>query len=172
MKKYYYLLLLLLLLPLGVSGDYLPGPRYYVGDYVPVFMSIDELRASVRYEAGGRDMLNPGKIYYKSPYIYVSERYKGVHVINNTDPSNPIKEGFILAPGCIDMAVNGDVLYIDNAIDLVSFDLLKKEVTSRVVDVFPEPLSPSGGMYYGDRPAGTVLVEWLSSSESNNMRSL
>ena len=130
--------------------------------YTPVFMSRDVLENSVKFIPGARDMIQTGKIYYRAPYIYVNERYKGVHVINNADPAHPVKEGFILAPGCIDMAVKGSILYLDNAVDLVSFDLESKQVTKRIRDVFPEPASPEGNFYYYafDRPEGYVLVEW------------
>ncbi|MDR1339317.1 MAG: hypothetical protein LBK58_04620 [Prevotellaceae bacterium] len=130
--------------------------------YTPVFMSREMLDNSVKYIPGARDMKQTGKIYYRAPYIYVNERYKGVHVINNADPAQPINEGFILAPGCIDMAVKENILYLDNAVDLVSFDLDKRQVTHRIRNVFPEPSPPDGFYYYGysNRPEGYVIVEW------------
>ena len=130
--------------------------------YTPVFMSRETLENSVKYIAGARDMIQTGKIYYRAPYIYVNERYKGVHVINNTDREHPVNEGFILAPGCIDMAVKGSILYLDNAVDFVSFDLDSKQVTKRIREVFPEPLRPDGANFYSlpGRPKGYILVEW------------
>jgi hypothetical protein len=131
--------------------------------YVPVFMKRAELEKSVSYQSTSKDMENPGKIYYKSPYIYINERYKGIHVINNSDPFHPVKEGFIVAPGCIDMAVKGDIIYIDNAVDLVAFDLVTKQVTKRIQNVFPEPVSPDNRFYYGDNQDGYILVGWKKS---------
>jgi hypothetical protein len=129
--------------------------------YMPIFMSRETLESSVKYIAGARDMVQTGKIYYRAPYIYVNERYKGVHVINNSNPANPVNEGFILAPGCIDMAVKGNILYLDNAVDLVSFDLDSKQVTKRIRDVLPEPLPPGDFSYMPySRPEGYILVEW------------
>jgi len=130
--------------------------------YTPVFMHRDVLEKSVSYIPGARDMVRTGKIYFRAPYIFINERYKGVHVINNSNPARPVKEGFILAPGCIDMAVKGHILYLDNAVDLVSFDLDSKQVTKRIRDVFPEPLPPEDAVFipYYKRPSGYVLVEW------------
>jgi len=129
--------------------------------YSPVFMSRQALESSVKYVPGARNMIQTGKIYYKYPYIYVNERYKGVHVINNTNPALPVNEGFILAPGCIDMAVKENILYLDNSVDLVSFDLINKQVTKRIRNVLPEPLPPEDFSFYGvKRPDGYVLVEW------------
>ena len=129
--------------------------------YSPVFVSRATLESSVKYIPEARDMIKTGKIYYRTPYIYVNELYKGIHVINNTNPAHPVHEGFILAPGCIDMAVKGNILYLDNAVDLVSFDLNNREVTNRIRNVFPEPLPPNDFFYYWmNRPEGYVLVEW------------
>ena len=129
--------------------------------YMPVFMSRETLENSVKYIAGARDMIQTGKIYYRAPYIFVNERYKGVHVINNSNPARPVKEGFILAPGCIDMAVKGNIMYLDNAVDLVCFNLDSKQVTDRIRNVFPEPLPPDDFFYFGyNRQAGFIIVEW------------
>ena len=144
-------------------------PNIYEGVYTPVFMSRETLENSVKYIPGARDMVQTGKIYYRAPYIYVNERYKGVHVINNADPARPANEGFILAPGCIDMAVKGNILYLDNAVDLVSFDLDSKQVTRRIRNVFPEPLPPDDFIYdgYPNRPKDYILVEWKTTTQLN-----
>ena len=150
-----------------------PPPYMHEETYYPVFMSREILEISVKYVEGERDMIETGKIYYREPYIFVNERYKGVHVINSTDPANPIKEGFIVAPGCLDMAVKGNIMYLDNAVDLVSFDLNTKQITKRLKNVFPEPLPPDDLFYYDiyNRPEGYVIVEWIKvNNEHNNRR--
>jgi len=137
-------------------------PANREGTHTPVFVSRETLENSVKYISESRDMIQTGKIYYRAPYIYVNERYKGVHVINNADPARPVNEGFILAPGCLDMAVKENILYLDNAVDLVSFDLDSKQVTNRIRNVFPEPLPPDDFFYYNayNRPEGYIIVEW------------
>ena len=154
---------LLFLIFAALSGTLISSDTMYNsgGFYEPIFMSRAELEKSVSFIPGAREMLRTGKIYYRSPYIFINERYKGVHVINNTDPAHPVKEGFILAPGCIDMAVKGDILYLDNAVDLVSFDLSSKQVTRRIRNVFPEPIPPTdAGVVYYNRPKDYILVDW------------
>jgi hypothetical protein len=124
-------------------------------------MSREMLEQSVSYVQGAREIRNTGKVYYRAPYIYMNERYKGVHVINVADPAHPVREGFILAPGCIDMAVKDNILYLDNAVDLVGFDLVGKTVTDRIRNVFPEPSAPGySSNYFHDRPENYILVEW------------
>lgn len=136
------------------------GPDIRSGRYTPIFMERSELEKSVFFEQKSRDLINPGKIYSKDNFIFINEKYKGVHIIDNSTPANPKKIGFIIAPGCIDIAVKGSILYLDNAVDLVAFNLETKEVTERVKEVFPEPLSPENYYYYGSRPANTILVGW------------
>jgi len=145
-----------------MSVDYY---RYY--NYTPVFMDRADLEKSVKYLDEGRELKNPGKIYYKSPYIYVNERYKGIHVIDNTDPKNPKNVGYITVPGCIDIAAKDDMLYFDNSVDLVAFDLSTRTVTERVKNIFPEPISPERDYYYGgERPTpNSVIVEWKKTGE-------
>lgn len=132
--------------------------------YYAVYMDRANLEKSVFYEKTGRDIKNPGKIYSWRSYLFVNEKYKGVHVIDNADPANPVKKGFIVAPGCMDMAVKDNVIYLDNAVDLVSFDLDAMKETKRVTGIFPEPASPDGYFYYEyyeTRPENLILVEWV-----------
>lgn len=145
-----------------ISSSYYYNEWYEYGyrDYIPVFMKKADLKNSVSYSSGARDMLMPGKIYYSDPYIFVNEKYKGVHIINNTNPTSPINEAFIIAPGCIDMAVKGGIIYLDNSVDLVAFDLATKQVTKRIENVFPEPSAPDNWIYHGARPSESVIVGW------------
>ena len=158
MKKIFLFLILTATAWIGIADV----PPAYYERYTPVFMSRETLENSVMYIAGSREMIRTGKIYYRRPYIFVNERYKGVHVINNSDPVHPVNEGFILAPGCIDMAVKGNILYLDNAVDLVSFDLDAHQVTKRIRNVFPEPLPPDDLSAYwnNNRPNNYILVDW------------
>lgn len=66
---------------------------------------------------------NLGKIYYKDPYIFVNERFRGIHVLDNTDPTQPVPIAFIQIYGSEDIAVNGNILYADNYTDLVAIDI-------------------------------------------------
>jgi len=129
--------------------------------WIPVFMERNELERSVSFDSKGREMQNPGKIYVRGTEIFVNEKYKGVHIIENSDPFKPYLKAFIVAPGCIDMAVKGDVIYLDNAIDLVAFDLSSKTVTERIRNLLPEHRSPDGNIFWApDRPEGYILVGW------------
>jgi hypothetical protein len=105
----------------------------------PIYMSYEDLRNAVKMTPA-HDLENPGKIYFKDGYIFVNEELKGIHVINNQNPSNPQNLGFIEIPGNVDIAIKDDILYADSYIDLVAIDV--SDVTNpvevkRVEDVFP-----------------------------------
>ncbi len=129
--------------------------------YYPVFMTRAELDGSVKYVADSRPIVTPGKIWAAGNLIFVVDNFRGVHVFDNTDPRNPRAVGYIVAPGCVDIAVRGDIVYLDNAVDLVALDLSTGTVADRIRNFFPERTeSPDGRVFCGERPAGMILVGW------------
>lgn len=137
--------------------------------YSPILMSRETLEKSVRF-VSPREMKNPGKIYVKDNLFFIVEKYKGIHVIDNSNRNTPIKKGFIQIPGCVDLAIKGTSLYADNAVDLVAISIENNNeirVTSRVKNTFPE-ITPPGWDYVPttynteNRPEGTVIVAWES----------
>jgi hypothetical protein len=136
-------------------------------EYEPIFMLRSELEKSVRIESP-RILENPGKIYLKDDLILINEKYLGIHVIDNFNPSAPENIAFLHIDGCIDIAMKDNVLYADNAVDLVSLlmkpDMTGIQVTSRIKNVFPELQSPDGrGLSSREqmaRPENSILVRW------------
>jgi hypothetical protein len=66
---------------------------------------------------------------------------KGVHIIDNINPSNPRPVAFINIPGNIDIAVKGTTLFADMYSDLVVVDItdpLNAKFEKNIPDVFPE----------------------------------
>ncbi|WP_420320419.1 LVIVD repeat-containing protein [Flagellimonas sp.] len=64
-----------------------------------------------------------GKVYTYKDYIFVNDKYKGIHVINNSNPEQPVKIGFIRIPGNVDISVKDDFLYADSLMDLIVLDI-------------------------------------------------
>ena len=83
----------------------------------------------------------PGKIYVKDNILFVNELAEGVHIIDNTNPSQPELIGFIVIPGNVDIAIRENVLYADSQNDLIVIDITDptnaSEIT-RIEDMFPE----------------------------------
>lgn len=136
-------------------------------EYKPVLMDREEMNRQLHIEEP-QPIGTVGKIYQKGDFLFISERFDGIHVINNENPSNPEKIGFIRIPGSLDMAIKGSTLYADNATDLIAIDVSDPnniEVKKRISDVFPEFAPPDDGRIpekyqKENRPDGTVLVKW------------
>ena len=82
---------------------------------------------------------NLGKIYYKDPYIFVNERFRGFHVVDNSDPNRPEPIAFIQIFGSEDIAIKENILYADNYTDLVAIDITdihNVQVVSRVKNLY------------------------------------
>ena len=142
-----------------------PSEPVYKTKYSPVYMSRQELNKSVKFEAA-RPLKNTGKIFMKSNYVFVGERYEGVHVIDNSNPKNPKNVGFIAISGNVDVATKGNVLYADNAVDLVAIDISNLpviQILKRVEESFPEANQvrpPDGGEFEYDASKG-YIINWI-----------
>lgn len=117
-------------------------------DYKAIYISRTEANQRIKMEAP-KDLVNPGKIYVFGQYLYINEKYEGIHVINNADPASPQKIGFINIPGNVDLAIKNNMLYADNGVDLVTIDisnLAQARLAQRNERVFPDNLiqSPDG----------------------------
>jgi hypothetical protein len=127
--------------------------------FEPVYKTKAEVRANIKSNPA-RPVETPGKIYIRGNFIFLNEIDKGVHVIDNTDPSAPKNIAFIDIPGNVDMAVKGNILYADMYADLVAIDItdpnnVKEE---KIVDgVFPERYW--GGGFVAARDA--MVVDWI-----------
>ncbi len=93
---------------------------YYI--FEPVYLSEEQLRQEIMLE-NARALKNPGKMYFYQNMIFISEKYEGVHIYNNTDPSAPDKIGFLPIPGNQDISIKNDVLYADALIDILTIDI-------------------------------------------------
>jgi len=137
------------------------------GLYTPVFMDRSEMESAVKIEAA-QPLHITGKIYVYGHYILVNEKYKGIHVIDNSNPAAPLNKAFLHIDGCIDMAMKNDILFADNAIDLIAMkttdNFSSVQVTERIKGIFPETESPDPSYpaynWNQYRPENAILVAW------------
>ncbi len=61
-----------------------------------------------------KSLTNPGKIYTYGSTLFINELNAGIHVINNSNPQNPVPLKFIKILGNVDIAVKDNILYADN----------------------------------------------------------
>ena len=126
--------------------------------FEPIYKSKAEALAEIKSGVPA-SISNPGKIYMYGNYIFLNEVNKGVHVIDNSNPSNPSIKAFINIPGNVDIAVKGTTLYADLFTDLVTIDITNplNAVLKKVVPkVFPERVYAAG--FVSD--SNKIIIGW------------
>lgn len=127
--------------------------------YIPLYKTSAEVRANIK-SAEPTSVVNPGKMFLFGNYIFLNELNKGIHIIDNTNPSLPVNKYFINIPGNVDLAVTGNTLYADLYIDMVALDISDPssvKVTKIIDNVFP--FRRYSGNFV---PDGTkVITEWI-----------
>jgi len=121
LKLFHIVFLILVFSNCGFTGE-CEGKIEEYNVYTPkTFLPFSELVAP--YSAEPKALIKPGKIYIKDEYLFISEKNKGVHIINNADPAKPQKVAFINILGNIDIAVKDNILYADSYFDLLGIDI-------------------------------------------------
>ena len=116
-------------LPEGFSGE---GLR-------PIYLDEDDF--SLISTQGPRESEDQGLVLEVDNFIYINERFKGIHVFDNTDLSNPIKTYFWNIPGNTEFSIVGNELFADNSRHLIVLDISDKsdiQYVSHVEDVYTE----------------------------------
>jgi hypothetical protein len=127
--------------------------------YIPVYKTSAEVRANIKNDVPA-PVKNPGKMFVLGNYIYLNEIDKGIHIIDNTNPSAPVNKYFINIPGNVDLAVTGNTLYADLYTDLVTLDISDpssvqvKKITGNVF-----PFRRYTGNFIADTTK--VITEWI-----------
>lgn len=106
---------------------------------VPIFETMESIRAKANPVSGPTAIVQAGKIYIYQDYLFINEPGKGIHIFNNVDPSKPLAMAFLSIPGNVDLAVLDGKLYADSFTDLLTFDLenpASPKLLTRNKDVF------------------------------------
>lgn len=106
---------------LGCSNDSDSEYRDYLVAR-PLTISLEDYKSEPDI-IGPQPIEKSGKIYAYGNYIFVNEPYKGIHIIDNSNPQAPLKTGFITIPGNVDISIKDDYLYADSLQDLIVLDI-------------------------------------------------
>ena len=119
----------------------------------PVLISLDQLRSSIDI-LPPKEIKQSGKIYNYKDYVFVNDKNKGVHIINNSNPEKPVKISFLNIPGNVDISVKDDFLYANSFVDLVVFDISNINQVKKVnilKDIFN---------FHFEVPEGADSIDW------------
>lgn len=108
-----------------------------VSTWVPVYMAASEFRQVSSLPP--TPISNGGKIAFVNNNLFMVEQGQGIHVVNYTNPAQPVKERFIKVPGCYEVSMKNGYLIANNGPDLVSLDISDPDsvvVVYRLANVF------------------------------------
>jgi hypothetical protein len=71
-----------------------------------------------------RKLEKPGRIYFYQNLLFVNERGEGIHIYDISNLQSPVYIKFIIIPGNTDMAIQNNLMYVNNINDLVILDLI------------------------------------------------
>lgn len=107
--------------------------------YTPVYQLKSVVLASLNGSAA-QPVVQPGQLYIKGSYIYLNDMNAGIHVIDNSDPANPVQKAFLKIPGNQNIAIRGNILYADMYSDLLAIDISnpsQARIEGTLWDAFP-----------------------------------
>ena len=127
--------------------------------YKPILKAKSEVLAAINGNAA-QPVKSAGKIYIKDNFIYLNEVDKGIHIVNNSNPTHPVQVAFLNIPGNLDIAVKGNTLYADMYGDLLAIDISNPQkviVTGRLPNFFTERMYANNTSV----DSNMVAVDWI-----------
>lgn len=105
-----------------------------------------------------QSMKNPGSFVLYGTAMYINEKNKGIHIVDYSNPSNPINKGFIPIPGNKGLSIKNNILYADCYCDLFVFKIHQDQnvtLENTVPKVFPYVIN------YSKEDSDYVAVTWV-----------
>jgi hypothetical protein len=131
---------------------------------VPIYADTNNM-APVAIEAS-RPVSNSGKIYVYGNYIFQNEQNEGIHIIDNSDRTHPVKRAFLTIPFNTEMAIKGNFLYANSISDLLVITLadpLHPSVVNKIKHAFPfipQTYPADAGYFVCPDPSKGVVIGW------------
>lgn len=92
-----------------------------VTGWKPIYISTDSLYDIKNLPP--QPIQNSGSIYSWGNYLFLNEQGKGIHVIDQTNPTNAINISFIKIWGNKNFSIYDSTLFADNGRDLITIDI-------------------------------------------------
>ena len=116
-------LLFLFLVSVSLTGCYFTSePDFVEGEvtgYKPIYASEVDLEIALQPV---RQVSNSGKIHILNDLVFLNEIQEGIHIIDNSNPSNPTPLGFLKIQGNTDVAIRDGILYANQYSDMLAID--------------------------------------------------
>ncbi len=108
-----------------------------------------------------KPVFKAGKIYIKDDLMFVTEENDGFHIYDYSNAASPRQIGYLQIPGATDVAIRGNNLYINQAVDLVTLVYQNNQITlgGRTRNIFPQKASPDGR--WANVSNDQIIVNWI-----------
>jgi hypothetical protein len=132
--------------------------------FVPIYADTHNISPVILESS--RPISNAGKIYVYGKYIFQNEQNEGIHIIDNTDPSHPVKKAFLSIPFNTEMAIRSSYIYANSINDMLVIDLnnpLQPQVVNRIRNAFPmiqQDYPPESGFFVCPDPSKGIVTGW------------
>ncbi len=135
--------------------------------WVPIYAQPSEMNNTAITFTTVQPTVDAGKIYIYGQYVIQNEQYKGFHIIDQSNPSNPIKVGFLNVPYSTEISIKNNHIYTNSNSDLVVINIaniMQPTVVQRVPNAFPiieQKHPPLSNVYFEcvDAAKG-IVVRW------------
>jgi hypothetical protein len=160
MKKAFIFLPILLLLQSCIFST--PEDDFNQAQYNAVIMEREAFENSIQL-LPARSIIKSGKIYIKDDYAFINEVNEGFHIYNYANPENPVPISFLKVPGATDLSIRNNVLYINQAVDLVTLAYLPTSNSYQFLyrnrNMFPQKQSPN--FDYTPLTENQIIINWI-----------
>lgn len=153
-----------------------PPPSFPEGEivgYQPVYLSDPNMQIEL---VPAREVENPGQIYLLGDLLLMNDVGKGIHIIDNSDPSNPEVQGFLTVSGSENMVLRNGVVYVNQFNSLLAIDVsdtenvrvISRDENALKTNEYDNLLPPLSGYYFEcvDTEKGKV-VGWRLTTITN-----
>ncbi|MFN8672326.1 MAG: hypothetical protein U0457_09665 [Candidatus Sericytochromatia bacterium] len=123
--------------------------------YENIYLSLDKISNNIKL-IKPRQLKNIEKIYTYKNYLFISSENMGIHIIDNSDPKNPINKGFLQIPLNQDISIKNDVLYADSINKILAIDISNIDKPSILKDI-PFDYSYKIGKFSIDKEKGLEI---------------
>ncbi len=122
----------------------------------PIYKTASEVRNQV-LNSSAPTIENIGKVFVGENYLLIGDENKGIHIIDNSDQSNPQEVNFLNIPGNYDFYVENNTLYANNYFDLVKLDISDMR-NARVLQRNESALIKDESIKFGGGDTESLLV--------------
>jgi hypothetical protein len=123
--------------------------EYKSTETVSISLSLENIRSGFAVETA-KNMEKPGNIYVYGNYLFINELHDGLHIIDNSNPSNPLSIAYLRIPGNSDLVIRNNFMYANSGPDLVVLDIsnpAKVQFVKRILSAFFESGKLNNGAY-------------------------